>query len=64
MTPAEIAFFTGLMTMLSGTFTFTIRALLKSNCIKVKCGCVECEREATHDPKELELGEVKSHNII
>ena len=55
MTPELISFYLGIATILSGTTTFVIRALLKSNCVHVKCGCVECNREATHDPKELEL---------
>lgn len=65
MTPADIAFFTALMTMMSGTVTFTIRALLKSNCVSVKCGCIECHREPAKNSQDLEMtNEVKSHNII
>jgi hypothetical protein len=55
MTPELITFYIGITTILSGTFTFTIRALLKSNCVEVKCGCVECKREHSENPNELEI---------
>lgn len=44
-TTEEIAFYTGLATMLSGVFTITLKALLRSNCVRVKCACFECTRE-------------------
>ena len=57
MTPEEMAFGLSVLTMASGIFTFTIRALLKSNCIGGSCcwGCVNFERAETHNAKELEL---------
>ena len=41
--------------MTFGLITFIVRALLKSNCTKVQCCCVTCERETTHNVKELEI---------
>jgi hypothetical protein len=55
MTPELISFYIGITTILSGTLTFTIRALLKSNCVHVKCGCIECNREHTEDPNQLDI---------
>ena len=55
MEPVTVAFFTGLTASISGMITLITRAILKSNCVKLECGCIKCEREATHIAKELEL---------
>lgn len=58
MTPELLSFYLGVTTIVSGTITLVVRAVLKSNCVHVKCGCVECNREHTENQQELEL-EVK-----
>ena len=55
LTNEEIAFITGIATMVSGIITFVTRAILKSNCIHCKCCGAECARATTHIEKELEL---------
>jgi len=55
MTNEEIVFFTALMGMFSGIITFSIRGLLKSNCVHLKCGCIECNRETAENTKDLEI---------
>lgn len=51
----EIAFYTGIATILSGVFTITIKAVLRSNCVRVTCCCLECSREPTTNPKDFDI---------
>ena len=56
LTDTEIGFYLGLTTVISGLITFIIRALLKSNCVEFRCcRILECKRDITHNPAELDL---------
>ena len=54
----EIAFYLGISSMVSALAVTLFQVLLKSNCKTVKCGCIRCERETTHNIRELELSPV------
>ena len=58
LTNEEIAFITGIATIVSGIITFMTRAILKSNCTHCKCCGAECARATTHEPRELEINPV------
>lgn len=51
----EIAFYTGIATIMSGVFTITIKALLKSNCVHVKCACIECTRDRDISTNDVDI---------
>ena len=55
LTANEIGFYLGVSSMLIALTVTLLQVLLKSNCKTVTCGCVHCERETTHNIRELEL---------
>ena len=44
-----------LASIFSGICIFGMRALLKSDCKKLKCCCLECERDKADEPADLEI---------
>ena len=60
LTSEEIAFITGIATIVSGVITFITRAILKSNCVHCKCCGAECARATTHNANELEINPVST----
>ena len=55
LSTSEIGFHLGVSSMLSALTVTLLQVLLKSYCKTVSCGCVHCERETTHNIRELEL---------
>ena len=55
LSDSEIGFYLGVSSMLGALTVTRFQVLLKSNCKTVSCGCVHCERETTHNIRELEL---------
>ena len=44
-----------LATIFSGICIIGIKALLKSDCKKLQCCCLECERDSAEDPGDLDI---------
>jgi len=44
-----------LASILSGICIFGMKSLLKSDCKKLKCCCLECERDSADSPEDLEV---------
>ena len=44
-----------LATIFSGIIIVGIKALLKSDCKKLKCFCLSCERDPADNPEDLEI---------
>ena len=55
LTTGEIGVYLGISSMVSALTVTLLQVLLKSNCRTVSCFCVRCERETTHNIRELEL---------
>ena len=66
MSPEEVALYSMIIAAASTSLTLIVKAVLKSNCVEVKCGpCIHCRREILDDIEqqkiELELsGDVAS----
>ena len=55
LTSTELGFYLGISSMVSALTVTLLQVLLKSNGKTVSCGCIHCERETTHNIRELEL---------
>lgn len=44
-----------LATIFSGIIIVGIKALLKSDCKKLKCFCLSCERDSADNPEDLDI---------
>jgi hypothetical protein len=63
LSDSEIGFYLGISSMLSALTVTLFQVLLKSNCKTLSCGCAQCERETTHNIRELELRRLEVSDI-
>ena len=59
LTDSAIAFYLVISSLVSALTVTLFQVLLKSNCKTVACGCIRCERETTHNIRELEMRPVE-----
>jgi len=60
--PVSEGFILAIIGIASGLCGAFLSFMLKSRCAKIKCCCVECERNVL-DAKDLEIADVKVKNV-
>lgn len=60
--PVSEGFILAIIGIASGLCGAFLSFMLKSRCAKIKCCCVECERNVI-DAKDLEIADVKVKNV-
>jgi len=60
MSPEIIA----LVSVIGTTFSGILTVLFHSRCSKIKCGCIECDREVIHTKEETDLDRFEKENNV